>query len=34
MNDFDIWNVEKQKLNAIKEVKKYPKPREIWFVKM
>ena len=32
--DFDKWNSEKQILDKKIEVEKYPKPREIWFVKM
>jgi len=32
--NYDIWNLEKQKLNNLEYVEKYPKPREIWFTKM
>jgi hypothetical protein len=32
--NFNKWNEEKKNLDLKEEVEKYPKPREIWFVKM
>ena len=31
---FNFWNLEKQKIHFWKDIKRYPKEREIWYIKM
>jgi len=34
VKEFNSWNLEKQKLHFSEEVKRYPKERDIWYIKM
>jgi len=31
---FDEWNIEKKKIHSSKNIKRYPKERDIWYIKM